>query len=431
MRRFLGRPTVWIWLVVFSFVMNLFLAVVTLHLHIRKYPEGFVSSDEVELLPTTLTMEKTNQTPEGELWRRMLQQDFSSSGCTSGWKTSFESHSTTITTKTGGLVTSIQLLPKGFQDHVKDYVNKTTSIHRESNVRSSLRGLSSSSDRIQGPSTCYFPAETACSKTQYSVLMYSQASDLRRLMLNLMACMAYPSIHDITLILPSTDASLSDLLRSDSNSYGSRISDWKDQGTIQIVSQSTLWESISQVKVKESGILWIDGDRRKTWNGTKFRTIFRSWRQNSRAIIATSLDEDGPNRVNNDTTSSWTIVRDGLHGAMLHRDWLCFLQHPVVEPLRRYLEPEGSWGSILSALTILFNQLGEGHILLRPKGERRHVKATDHKTVQGLIPPSSERMSNILNYFGFICIKDVFPFRINSTCVERYEEQDSGFETQQ
>jgi hypothetical protein len=242
-----------------------------------------------------------------------------------------------------------------------------------------------------------------------------------------MACKAYPSIHDITLVLPSAD-SLHDSQWY--TAYGSRILDWKNQGTVQIIFEPDLWTAVAQVRTKESAVLWIDGDRPKHWNGTIFRTSFRIWRQHSRALV---VSMDSNQDCGKEAISEYPAV--GMHGTIMHRHWFCFLDHPVLDPLRRYLESVHSWEGILSGLSILFNQLGDGHILaVPPDGTAKEAEISDaweHMVVnieERSTTDSIERMSIILDYFGCTsAVSAVAPFQAKSTCVERNDETDLVF----
>ena len=433
MKRLIGRPKFWIALVVLSFATNLLIAVITLHRHIR-YSSGeapqslldiLVSSADGRLSANDLSdfASDTRQRPEGELWRRMLQQEMSS-GCGAGRKVLLEEASS----RTGRAMARSPLLPiKGFPGHVHAFVNQSDSNNnREPSL--SLRGSSSDTHpRIRKHSVCYYPPATSCSRTRYSVLMYASGHNLRRTLLNLMACMAYPSINGITLILPYAD-SLQDQLQKNVL-YGSRIWDWKTQGTIQIVSEPTMWESVSQVQAKESAVLWINGDSLKNWNGTIFRTNFRLWRQHSRALVAFG-DIGSPNHAS--TEVSWSMFPTyGMHGTMMHRNWFCFLQHPVLDPLRRFLVPADRWEDVLSGLSILFNQLGVGHVLaVQPGDISKQTSLASSKTSLSINQgnAASSLTLTILEYFGCSCaIYAIVPHLINATCVETNEEQDMMF----
>lgn len=254
--------------------------------------------------------------------------------------------------------------------------------------------------------------------------MYSTARDPRTLLLHLMACKAYPSINDITLVLPSEDA-LHDLQWY--TAYGSRILDWKNQGTVQIIFEPDLWTAVAQVRTKESAVLWIDGDRPKHWNGTIFRTSFRLWRQHPRALV---VSMDSTQDRGNEAISEYPAL--GMHGTIMHRHLFCFLDHPVLDPLRRYLEAVDNWEGILSGLSILFNQLGDGHILaVPPDGTAKQSEISDAwedivvNNEERSTTDSIERMSIILDYFGCTsAVSTVAHHQAKSTCVERNDETD-------
>lgn len=429
MRRLMRKPLFWIVFVVLSFVMNLILAVYTLHRHIRyeaapQTPFNFLSSprtfpdmDVIEQSRDTSSFHHKLQASEADLWRRMLKQE-DPSVCGSR---SIVHAQTSLNLQSAQ---AMQLRPRGFRTHIEEFMN-TSSVHllHTSNQKSLLRG-SLPSEMINSNATwehtsCYLPPSTACAKTQYSVLMYSRALNLRRLVRNLMSFLAYPSVHDITLILPSADSLHS--LQWDVG-YGSRILDWKNQGTIQIVFEPTLWESLGKVRPRESAVLWVDGDRGKDWNGTKFRTTFRIWRQHVRALITPSVASFAMNASADNFLSQCQGIQD-VHGSMMHRNWICFLQHPVLNPLRNFLESFKSWEITINGLSIIFNQLSEGHILALGASAIQSPATLVSTDLQPSTTILSSVLSHVVTYFGCGCaVNAIVPLRTNSTCIENYDE---------
>lgn len=510
MKRLIRKPSFWVALIVSSFAMNLFLAVMTLHQHIR-YPDDprqhpqqhqqhvmsfFASSSTSN---SQMGMDGSvggvnQQLSESVLWRRMLQQDDMSTAGGGCGDRGLRSPTARINNTTYN--DTVLLPPFGFRRHIQQFVEPlSSSLATNRPSAGQLRGSSeqwttttttmkagnTDSKKLSGHSTCFLPPSTVCDATRYSVIMYSKAQNLRRLLLNLMAFQTYPSVHDITLIVPSADL-LHHPQVDNTEAYASRIWDWKMQGTIEIhfvesasasSSSSTLWASLSQLRPKESAILWVDGDYRKDWNGTMFLNNFRIWREHSRALVVTAAaattvssssalsaslsvtiteeeEEDSTRNITSSGTSSistnadhhekttngdpdsWTCPFNRLHGTLMHRQWLCFLQHPVLGPLGNFItmaddntNNDDDWDTTLNGLSILWNQLGEGHILaLPPSQESSNVhsdslysatsvsrrQAAEEDTPSNptaIISRSSSRSSstgrkiqNILEYFG-------------------------------
>lgn len=474
MRKMIRKSTFWVAVIVASFALNVLVAVVTLHRHIRYQDEQqslLASSSSLSLfaVPSALGGSRSSdgnvydvannrQTPESVLWRRMLQQEVSTGYC--GQRA--ELHPGRNKTENNTAVASEALLPPfGFRHHVEQFVQMSSEPQH-----GSLRGGLSAPDATSftvlpkyptttTTTTCYLPPTTACYESHYSVVMYSKAKNLRRLLLNLMTFQSYPSVNDITLIVPSAET-----LRSD-RAYGTRILDWDDRGTIHLLvveasSTTSLWASLGQqLKPKTSAILWVDGDVQKDWNGTSFRTNFDIWRQNTRSLVASFSGHDENNRPETGSSTATALSQqqqcphNRLHGTLMHQNWLCFLNHPVMDPLKQYLEPHdgtaaattNEWGVIFNGLSILWNQIGQGQIMVmassplpnhRPitvvQPPKRPIQTTPIVTTTTTthLSPSSIKLATILDYFGCACevnfIDTPKPLESNSTtCVQEQE----------
>jgi hypothetical protein len=515
MKRLVRKPSFWIALIVASFALNLFLAVATLHHHIRYNSSqddpaqdpmsffSFVSSPSMKADGTIV--KHYQQTPESVLWRRMLQQadaDRHLSANTRCDGRSDEAGRAKTKTTTETELTEVFLLPPfGFRRHIQQFVESSSWLdsntptgsvslrganapeNQEWNLRRSSSSSSSSSSQnntkptrtptvstssSSSSSSCFLPPSTACDETRYSVIMYSRGGGgagptkkrLRRLVLNIMSFQSYPSVHDITVIMKSssshhiTNNQTSDnhFLQSD-RAYGSRILDWKNQGIIQLLLVSedqkkssttstrtpNIWDALagqkeSFLRPKESAILWIDGDTpKKDWNGTMFRANFRAWREQSQSLVVKQPSHITRTLPQYDEYSSGSCGphHPGLHGTLMHRDWLCFLNHPVLDPLRKYLKQRqdyenDDWELTFHALSILWNQLGQGHILALPSPEQQSVDATaatstatkdqsradDPRAVMATAGTSTtstarKRMRTIWEYFGCSCSVNV------------------------
>jgi hypothetical protein len=347
MRRIARKPGFWVTLIIASFAVNLLAAWVTVnqHLHIH-------SSNHVLMAPHPFGgfTQNTNidqPVSESVLWHRMLQEQ---PGCEVPIIPAIQNET--------------QLLPAfGFRQHVQRFLESDPSIQ-----------------------TCLLPPLTSCFVTKYSVVVLSKGTNLRILFLNLMTFISYPSVQDITLILPQESKAI---LAKDSK-YGQRLLEWNKQRTVKlIIHEQSLWAAMQMVQPQSEAVIWMNGDVHKDWNGTRLKNYLGLWSDRSRSLISSSQV------VQKLRGSSCSFPQ--LHGLVLHRNLLCYLDHPVVGPLRQYAEPLG-WDITQNAIGVLWNHIGDGHSVAAPRSDRLRSTATTGKRRVAEISTNT-----ILNYFGCSC----------------------------
>jgi hypothetical protein len=93
---------------------------------------------------------------------------------------------------------------------------------------------------------------------------------------------------------------------------------------------------------------------------------------------------------------------------------LCYLGHPVVSPLREYTEARttDSWDITRSAISILWNHIGDGHVVVGMENDGTASKQA--RRYDGREKVTEE----MLDYFGCHCAKvPTIPWSsINATC---------------
>lgn len=333
MRRILSKQRFWVILIVASFLVNILVAWVTVHKHMDISSAVFSQSsiNPVEGGPVS----------ERILWRRVLQE---SSDCRLiRLRTNTTSNSS---------ATEDVLPPFGSRQNLDRYIEP----------------------QDEARQMCYIPSSTSCHVRRYSVVVLSKGTNLRHLFLNLMSFVSYPSVKDITLILDLDKESL-----SKDSKYGQRILQWNKQRTVKVINeQESLWRAIERFKPNSEAVLWMDGDTRKDWNGTVLKSAMNLWKENSRHLLTSQV---------NFGDESCSFPR--LHGTMMHRNFLCYLDHPVVNSLRNYSAPLG-WDVVKNSISILWNHLGSGHIVV-PSRVNRTWMTNDQST------------KAILHHFGCPC----------------------------
>ena len=487
MKRLIRKPTFWVTLIVGSFVLNSILAIVTLRDHWfyahdlgRDHSHRPVAaSHSLFLFPRPRGWRNNHnnnnhdnnnkkdynhptqilQTPDSVLWRRLLREEHTLT-CGGGSRRMLPTNPESMDNNNTSL-----LPPFGFRQHIEQFLLESSPATNasDSTRTSSLRKQFTRPEEVVGVTapTCYLPP-TNCTgageEEQYSVVVYSQARNLRRLLLNIMSFQMYPSVGDVTLLLLSSSSSQDFLLTDQKDKYGQRLWKWNQTGTIRILlyqtakdHNSSLWSALSTLHPNHQGVLFMDGDVKKHWNGTSLKTTFGAWKQHSRSLLVVGDDTraatTSPSRVPESTTESYfSCPLNQLHGTMIHRNWLCFLNHPLLRPIQQYLTqtPTSSTSTlssphqdqeILNGLAIVWNQLGDGHILasddinphlpqlLLPSSSRNdrqqntstirtaafHETSKDDQTRQLVQQQQQQeqKMSTILNYFGCSCSVDI------------------------
>lgn len=364
MKRALRKPAFWVALIAGTLGVHVLIVVGILHHRLllphRGDPEQgpFSTNNALRLLRPPPPTES-----EDQLWQRLLEED-TLWDCPSHSKNNATSP---IVSEDAG-----SLIPSGFREHVRRF----------------RRGIPGSA-KVQ--KLCYLPpSKTACDRTQYSVVVTSRATDLRRLLLNLMSLQSYPSVADVTVVLPSTE----EWHQLQANHlYGGRLLDWHHRGNLHFVlGEKGLLDSLGVVQPQQEAVLFLDGDVHKDWNGTQLLTNFWIWRQHSSSLIQSVATTSEP-------------CPSKLHGTFLHRNLLCFLGHPVIAPLRKHLyQRRDPWTAAPQVLALLWNRLGDGHLQVSStrRSTRLEVSFTEN-TVQ--------------DYLGCSCaLKSISPLAIHSTC---------------
>lgn len=331
---------------------------------------------------------------ESQLWHRMLQDN---PQCSSGSSRSTPAlnnlrHGGTKTRSTKGERNDGDLAPFGFSTALRTYMKENPNL-----------------------SLCIPPpTRPLCEVSQYTVVIYATGKNsLRLLFTHIMAFLAYPSVSDIHLILAINE----DGLLKDTK-YGTRIVNWIEQGVIKVIfadgrggdALSSLWDTaidklVEDKDVHSETILWINGDLPKTWNGTTFKSRMHTWRENPDALSITGLFTTSTSVSGERNGGATTVCRYPLlHGTIMHRNYLCYLNHPVTSHVRRYANQCG-WDASTEAIGIYLYSISHGyHVVRDPR---------DNSTLATDIGPrleNHETTEPILKYFGCQCFtKSIFP----------------------
>jgi hypothetical protein len=303
---------VWLALVVLTFSLNLWVALVTIHGHqstTTEASDGTISLRGFSFPQTTVT--------ERQYWHRILQQSnahasLSKSGSTQSNHTFFND----------------------IQNYVQEHPNAPACVP-----------------------PCIFQ-----SLAQYSVVIYSRANQrdersIRKLVTKVMALISYPSVKDIHLILKENETLMDDQPKypshhDETTKYTQRLRQWHQRGVVNIQKSTSLWDAVASLHVQTDSILWIDGDQPKEWNGTLWKTQFHAWRSSPHLLGVhhfIHVESAGKFTTRNPPPLQPCLV-PAWHGLLMHRNYLCLLSHPAMASLRT-MTP--TWHESTTAMSLL------------------------------------------------------------------------------
>ncbi len=455
------RPKVWFRFVITAFSLNLIIAIVTVERHTHFSVTTTFTKSKSEFtdmmdLPRILPLSsqwkdksKAEFSTESRIWHRMLlQQDQNKNSttyqllCGDAKEQPASSHAKSLP-------------PFGFSETVRAYVRE----HENSK---------------ESPTTVYChapPSEPLCQSLKYTVVIYSSghtgSSSANRYWRNIVVWavkfLAYPSVERINLVLREEEILINTTLSlrrrqmssledsASRNKYAKRVIHWSRKGFVNVVSAFSLWDAIDRLDVPSESVLWINGDspvdsQSHVVNETVLNHRFRAWREmpNAFAIpqrtnpIPTSLStiENQSSKLSNDRSiCSYPL----LHGIMMHTNYLCYLDHPVVgteirsftKSLKRasdtknitentYGAKNDSWDTVTMAIGMLLFSIGDGYVISNAESSSAATNLShgSRNTLpfaagsNGILATYKEDISN---YFGCPCSTAVLPLSPSKT----------------
>jgi hypothetical protein len=293
--------------------------------------------------------------------------------------------------------------------------------------------------------SCVVPPQTPmCRTNHYTVVMYSTdlegkrptsstnqrlqrppsvPSRFRPLVTRIMTLLSYPSVASIVLILNVDD----DTLRQDTQ-YGERIVQWREQDTIKVLQvSSSLWEAIPQVQglVVTDSVLWMDGDHSKDWTGTLFKSTLHAWRENPSRMV---VHDDYSLPMGYDSNNGPCPVRlPTLHGLMMHKSYLCLLDHPILSHFQRHLwtsdaSSSSMWNVTTISIALMLLYTSHGYITNVPVPKTTTTPATNNNNNNnGTLTPTvvdDQRLLPLLEYLSYDCLADsrASPYPYDRSC---------------
>eukprot|EP00531_Pseudo-nitzschia_arenysensis_P020737 CAMPEP_0116116178 /NCGR_PEP_ID=MMETSP0329-20121206/900_1 /TAXON_ID=697910 /ORGANISM="Pseudo-nitzschia arenysensis, Strain B593" /LENGTH=270 /DNA_ID=CAMNT_0003609657 /DNA_START=577 /DNA_END=1389 /DNA_ORIENTATION=+ len=222
------------------------------------------------------------------------------------------------------------------------------------------------------------------------------------------------------------------------NKYAKRVLRWNRKGVVNVVSAFSLWDAIERLEVPSESVLWVNGDHpveseHGVANETVLNNRFDAWRETPNALaipqetslipIAPTIEKQGDKSNNDEYMCSYPL----LHEMMMHTNYLCYLNHPVVgSELRSYtnsmIRPietktikenndyaiHNSWDTTTVAIGMLLFSIGDGYV--KSDAESSSAAANLSYDSRNAIPFAAGSDStlatyteDISNYFGCPC----------------------------
>jgi hypothetical protein len=292
----------------------------------------------------------------------------------------------------------LKLVPFGFPNSVREYVQKEQ--NRSSSIGSyCIAPPSDPSCQSSSYTVVVYSTRTTLGGTTSTITNTTSRDDYwRQLVVRVMTFLAFPSVERVNLILreergvennnnsnttttssnsrtTTTTTTLFLQNAAKRNKYAKRIQYWNENDVINVIPTTSLWDGLNRLDVPSESILWIDGDHYynsylsninninnhnndNLINGTKLKGRLRVWREIPNALIIPEGDANTDDSNNNivsqqqqqqqqtaaATRSSTTCPFSSfpllsLHGMMMHKNYLCYLNHPIIgSDLRNYTD---------------------------------------------------------------------------------------------
>ena len=299
----------------------------------------------------------------------------------------------------------------------------------------------------------------------------------RNIVVGAMKFLAYPSVQRVNLVLRDnnevgvsansgsakggTRRKTALEVSAERNKYAKRVLNWSRKGVVNVVSTSSFWDAIERLEVPSESMLWIDGDHRFdsqtnnnnnsniiAANGTALKHQFRTWREIPNALVIpkeNSIVPMSPSQINghndekNNARGRSVCTVPLLHEMMMHRNYLCYLNHPVVGELRNYTDSvrrrrrvkaktnnstrndnyddnASAWDVTTMAIGMLLFSIGDGYVI-EDAGDHSSADTTAaaaykqpllpfHSAADGengTLVAATDYEEEISNYFGCPC----------------------------
>mmetsp|Transcript_38570 Transcript_38570/g.93283 ORF Transcript_38570/g.93283 Transcript_38570/m.93283 type:complete len:351 (-) Transcript_38570:791-1843(-) len=253
-------------------------------------------------------------------------------------------------------------------------------------------------------SECSVPQPTSCQSRKVSVVLLSEGGDMRTLFLSLLSFLSYDRgflddspIVDISLV---TTIDEKDLAKDPK--YGQRIFDWGKEGTVKIVQvKSSFWDAMEKVNPMGESVILFNGDVRKNWKLSSIQKSHSLWKENSNSIVASHLVQ----------TDAHCQLPE-LHHLTVPREFLCFLDHPLMDTFRRKAAGT-SFDVFKSSIVLFWSALAHGKVLLSQEANKGMSKTVN-------LP------SDISSFFGCGCSKQIIKAKeASGTCASNQPNKNS------
>lgn len=276
---------------------------------------------------------------------------------------------------------------------------------------------------------CTTAPRTACHVSKYTMLVTFSGDNLRTLFLNLLSWVTYPEVSQILVLLPpSSNATLHEEAK-----YGDRLLTWHADATHLVKLEFTSSSWVIDVPIHEEAVVWMNGNSPNKANYRGLEAGLELWKRHSDSVVASKgwkVTKSQPLALaatNTGDTPSWLpfckhetaesitqskadIQIADLHYFIVHRNYLCFLSHPVLQSLHRFTASALSPSDERLAISMLLTQLSGQPPRLFPSnvksegttGKRKLLRDNHNYVNKGMAGPAmlSAKASSLMTLFS-------------------------------
>ena len=282
-----------------------------------------------------------------------------------------------------------------------------------------------SGDKQQIQQECTAAPSAACHVSKFTMLVTFHGESLRTLFLNLLSWVTYLEVSQILVLLPP---SCNSSIHEDAK-YGDRLLKWHADASHLVKLEFTSSSWILSAPIQEEAVVWMNGNIPNKANYRGLEAGLELWKRHADSVVASQGWKIKKNQSTSHTTTNAadaasllpfckhettkSVIRSkddiqiaDLHYLIVHRNYLCFLSHPVLQSLHRFTSSATPSEERL-AISMLLTQLSGQPPRLFPAnvqsegmpGKRKLLRQNRNYINKGT-PATTSKTSSLMNIFA-------------------------------
>lgn len=288
--------------------------------------------------------------------------------------------------------------------------------------------------RQHSQQACRYPPRAAlCHVQDYSLVVLSAGRDFRTLFLNLISWLTFPECSNTVVLLPNrTLMALAE--NHENDKYSQRLWSWHTDSKhpVTLLFSENIYSGLMRSGREEStliseAVVLLNGDQVYQGNRGGLQAALELWKRHASSLVAShvrpinvlssSKEEKEPRAppisdhpICQDERMSYhhgedqqpsQIFLPDWSGLVLHRNFLCHLEHPVVKSLFAPFASRSSKTQMV-VVTVAWLQLAEAPVLrLYPPTVLRNGTGIVYPWTTAPLPPNTAETKNVLHKTDF------------------------------